>query len=56
MFDLVILERELANDLIKEDPVLLRPRLFVLRVVEVSVDQNGIGRLMIETDLKGDGT
>ena len=50
MWDAHCVETELPSDLSKEC-VLLKSRAFVLQVIEVSLDQDGVGRIKIESNL-----
>ena len=50
MLDAHCIESVLPSDLSREC-VLLRSRAFVLQVIEVSLDQDGVGRIKIESNL-----
>ena len=54
MVNLNCVESALPIDLGKE-LVFLGTKAFVLDVVEVSIDSNGVGRNLIETNLERDG-
>ncbi len=49
MFDARCVESILPSDLSREC-VLLKSRAFVLQVIEVSLDQDGFGRIKIESN------
>ncbi len=53
MIDLIFVEYDL-RDLAKEIFV-LETRPFVLQIVELRLDPDGVGRIIIETEVKSEG-